>query len=44
MCFYNRQMCDDSEEGSPAKVMREDFILKELLKNSFCNTESVSEF
>lgn len=44
MCFRNRQMCDDSEEGSPAKVMREDFIPKELLENTGCNTESVSEF
>lgn len=44
MCFCNRQMCGDSEEGSPAKVMREDFIPKELLKNTGYNTESVSEF
>lgn len=44
MCFCNRQMCDDSKEGSSAKIMREDFIPKELLKNTGCNTESVSEF
>lgn len=44
MCFCNRQMYDGLEEGSPAKVMREDFIPKELLKNTGYNTESVSEF
>ena len=44
MCFCNRQISDDAKEGSPAKVMREDFILKELLKNTGYNTESVSEF
>lgn len=44
MCFYNRQMYHDSKGESPEKVMREDFIPKELLKNTGYNTESVSEF